>query len=177
MGGPRVLLIKLWDREFVVSAGEWCKNRMHGKGFFTWTDGRSYEGPTSTVPQLRRRALSCEGSLRCPAAVGGVGDYVNDVKEGQGVFKWPDGRMYEGSWKAPAEWSKSCFSVKRRGTVLSKRLAEELVSLSVWKDGKQHGNGYYTTVKGERRAGEFGPCRAASGRRPERGLTLTFNIV
>jgi len=36
---------------------------MHGRGVFTWPDGRKYEG-----------------------------EYVEDKKEGQGVFYWPDGR-------------------------------------------------------------------------------------
>ena len=43
---------------------------MHGKGVFTWPDGRKYEG-----------------------------DYKNDHKEGQGKFEWPNGRIYEGEWK------------------------------------------------------------------------------
>jgi hypothetical protein len=49
--------------------GEWLNNKMHGKGVFTWSDGRKYEG-----------------------------DYHDDKKSGYGVFTWPDGRMYEGMW-------------------------------------------------------------------------------
>ena len=36
---------------------------MHGRGVFTWPDGRKYEG-----------------------------EYIEDKKEGQGIFYWPDGR-------------------------------------------------------------------------------------
>jgi len=43
---------------------------MHGKGTFTWADGRCY-----------------------------VGEYANDLKEGQGTFTWCDGRKYEGAWE------------------------------------------------------------------------------
>lgn len=43
---------------------------MNGKGVFTWTDGRVYEG-----------------------------EYVEDKKEGYGEFQWPDGRRYNGEWK------------------------------------------------------------------------------
>ena len=42
---------------------------MHGKGVFTYKDGKVYKG-----------------------------DYVNDKKEGHGVCEWPDGRSYDGSW-------------------------------------------------------------------------------
>ena len=43
---------------------------MHGKGIYTWKDGRRYEG-----------------------------DYFNDKKHGFGVYAWADGRRYEGEWK------------------------------------------------------------------------------
>ena len=42
---------------------------MHGKGKYTWPDGRSYEGY-----------------------------YLLDVKEGHGKHIWPDGKTYEGQW-------------------------------------------------------------------------------
>lgn len=42
---------------------------MHGKGIFTWRDGRKYEG-----------------------------EYVDDKKEGKGVFTWNDNRKYDGYW-------------------------------------------------------------------------------
>lgn len=51
---------------------------MHGKGKFSWPDGREYEG-----------------------------EYFNDLKHGYGVFKWyfffvycsrADGRLYKGPW-------------------------------------------------------------------------------
>ena len=42
---------------------------MHGKGVFTWIDGRKYEE-----------------------------EYINDKKQGKGVFEWPDGRKYDGEW-------------------------------------------------------------------------------
>ena len=43
---------------------------MHGKGIFTWDNGKKYEG-----------------------------DYVDDKKEGHGVMIFPDGRIYDGHWK------------------------------------------------------------------------------
>ena len=43
---------------------------MHGKGEYSWDDGRHYSG-----------------------------DYVNDKKEGYGFFVWPDKRTFRGFWK------------------------------------------------------------------------------
>lgn len=42
---------------------------MHGEGFFTWPDGRSYKG-----------------------------GYIADKKHGFGTFTWADGKTFEGSW-------------------------------------------------------------------------------
>jgi hypothetical protein len=42
---------------------------MHGKGHYTWGDGRSYEG-----------------------------EYSHDKKHGQGVYIWNDDRKYDGQW-------------------------------------------------------------------------------
>lgn len=38
---------------------------MHGKGVYTWKDGRKYDG-----------------------------DYKHDKKDGYGTYKWADGRKY-----------------------------------------------------------------------------------
>lgn len=50
--------------------GSWKENKLHGRGRYTWEDGRSYEG-----------------------------QYVDDKKEGFGIYVWPDGRKYEGWWR------------------------------------------------------------------------------
>ena len=47
---------------------------MHGRGIFTWSDGRKYEG-----------------------------EYIDDKKEGHGIFTWPDGRQYDGNWQQTSE--------------------------------------------------------------------------
>ena len=46
------------------------RSKMNGKGRFTYKDGKWYEG-----------------------------EYVNDKKEGYGVYFW-DSKTYEGEWKA-----------------------------------------------------------------------------
>ena len=43
---------------------------MHGKGVYSWKDGRKYEG-----------------------------DYNQDKKEGFGIYTWANGRKYVGEWK------------------------------------------------------------------------------
>jgi len=43
---------------------------MHGKGIFTWADGRVY-----------------------------TGEYYEDKKHGFGKVEWPGGKAYEGQWR------------------------------------------------------------------------------
>jgi hypothetical protein len=39
-----------------------------------------------------------EGVFTWPDGRKYVGSYVDDKKEGHGVFYWPDGRKYDGMW-------------------------------------------------------------------------------
>jgi len=64
---------------------------MHGKGEFTWKDGRKYKG-----------------------------DYVYDKKHGYGLFEFGDGRVYNGQWKdgvqhGDGEFFENGNSESRRG--------------------------------------------------------------
>jgi hypothetical protein len=37
------------------------------------------------------------------------GEYVNDVKHGQGKYIWPDGRIYDGEWSQGKRWGKATY--------------------------------------------------------------------
>jgi hypothetical protein len=43
---------------------------MHGKGVYTWKDGRKYEG-----------------------------EYKLDRKDGYGTYTWADGKKFDGQWQ------------------------------------------------------------------------------
>ena len=38
------------------------------------------------------------GTLTQPNGITYEGEMVRDKREGHGVYKWPDGRYYEGGW-------------------------------------------------------------------------------
>ena len=72
---------------------------MHGKGKFIFTEeGMQYEG-----------------------------DYVEDMKEGEGVLRFADGRVYNGSWKRG----------KMHGLARFKFSEEEEFKKGEWVDGKR----------------------------------------
>ena len=45
-----------------------------------------------------------------------LGEYKNDKKEGFGVYKWADGRRYEGMWKDGKQHGKGKF-IMANGTL------------------------------------------------------------
>lgn len=53
---------------------------MHGKGLFSWPDGRKYNG-----------------------------EYRDDLKEGYGEFEWADGRKFEGGWKSGKQYGEGVY--------------------------------------------------------------------
>ena len=76
-----------------VYEGDFFDNMAHGKGVYTWPDGKRYEG------DLRNDSLHGKGVFDWKDGRRYVGGYVNDKKEGWGEFVWPDGRRYVGNWK------------------------------------------------------------------------------
>ena len=38
-----------------------------------------------------------------------IGHYVNDRKEGEGEFTWPDGKRYKGKWKEGSSMEKEQY--------------------------------------------------------------------
>ena len=54
--------------------GWWTDDRYHGKGFFTWGDAHEEAGHKY------------------------IGQFENGIRNGYGVYKWPDGRKL-GKWK------------------------------------------------------------------------------
>ena len=51
---------------------------------------------------------------------------MDDKKEGQGTFKWPDGRKYEGGWKNGKQHGKGTYTA----TSGKSKTGE-------WEDGKR----------------------------------------
>ena len=54
---------------------------LHGRGVYTWPDGRKYEG-----------------------------EYKDDKKDGEGIYTWPDGKKYDGGWKDSKQHGEATFT-------------------------------------------------------------------
>ena len=97
--------------------GQWFADKIQGNGVFTWANGDTYNGQwvdnrrqgQGTMTEKKRgrvhRPVGSEQAERAghlqrnPAACPITGSWSNDRKNGNGVFKWPDGSHYEGEWK------------------------------------------------------------------------------
>lgn len=81
--------------------GQFHMGTRNGNGTLTWSDGRRYTG------EWEDNQINGEGVLeytkndqfkRCKYA----GQFLNDMRHGQGRLEWGDGRWYEGPWQHDA---------------------------------------------------------------------------
>jgi|TARA_B110001450_G_C17265127_1_gene337134 hypothetical protein len=84
-----------------------------------------------------------EGVYKWPNGRMYKGSYVNDKKEGYGIYVYPDGRQYAGNWEKGVQHGEGNFTspsgVTRKGTWKEgKRLC--------WQDGQETGSNYSGTV-------------------------------
>ena len=84
---------KLWDYQ-----GEIVNGEITGNGTLKYGNNDEYIG------QLEKGQRHGKGKLKFSDNNANkqdyyVGDWVNDLKEGQGVFKWTSGFIYEGKWR------------------------------------------------------------------------------
>ena len=72
--------------------GEFCENKMHGNGVYTWADGNHYEGGFRNGKQHGHGIHAWkDGRLY-------DGEWREDRRHGRGVVWHPDGRIFDGAW-------------------------------------------------------------------------------
>ncbi len=69
------------------------KNKIHGKGVYTWPDGERYEG------DFKDGKADGEGVRTWPDGKRYEGEWKDDKIHGKGVYTWPSGQRYEGEFK------------------------------------------------------------------------------
>jgi len=81
--------------------GELDEGMRHGEGTLRWSDGREYTGA------WRDNQINGEGTLKYTTNDQFKrreyrGQFLNDMRHGQGRLEWGDGRWYEGPWEHDA---------------------------------------------------------------------------
>ncbi len=77
--------------------GEWKKDIMHGQGMYIFANGDRYQGAWKDGKKhgpgiyLYLADNEFKGDTY-------VGEYMNDIKNGQGTYIWKDGFKYTGNW-------------------------------------------------------------------------------
>jgi len=74
--------------------GDFEYGQRHGKGWYTWKDGRQYKG------QFVKNSREGKGTLIYPNSDFYEGHFVQGKRHGHGRFIFANGSMYEGHWIA-----------------------------------------------------------------------------
>ena len=105
--------------------GDWKDNKMHGEGVLIWTDGSKYEGT------FENDNLHGKGTFTYGKDDEFAGDiiecyYVEDSRNGQGIYKHKNGNYDIGTWK----------NHEKQGTFLCYNSNGQLLREEIYVDGK-----------------------------------------
>jgi len=161
--------------EFYV--GEFAVGKEHGEGTLTLPDCSTFVGQFNSGLRsgkghavFRRyiKTTTCDiaSALQTSVLLGSYeGGFENDRFQGEGTYKWNDGRRYEGQWHVNKMHGhgKYTFADGRTYEGQYKNGAKSGMGTYSWPDGRryvgqilqgtQHGQGVYINAKGKRREG------------------------
>mmetsp|Transcript_104606 Transcript_104606/g.300724 ORF Transcript_104606/g.300724 Transcript_104606/m.300724 type:complete len:295 (-) Transcript_104606:76-960(-) len=86
----------VWESKSEKYIGQWRVDAMDGCGRQVWQDGRVYDG------QFKAGRLHGDGRMEWRSREGSSsyeGQYLDDLKEGRGMYCSPAGQIYHGEWK------------------------------------------------------------------------------
>merc|ERR1712178_42591 len=106
--------------------GEYQEGKRHGFGVYKWA---KYEA-SEEEPDVMKVALDDEGKTVFQSTY--TGQYVANLKEGEGVFEYPDGSKYQGNWRHD----------KRHGDGVYWFPNGDIYS-GEWRFGSKHGRGTF----------------------------------
>ena len=123
--------------------GEFKFGVFHGKGTYTWDDGKKYQGEWDLGSE------SGYGTLVKPNGDKYEGEWAHGLPNGQGIFfygpnsEWP-GHIYNGEYKDDKRQGKGTYSWPNGDKYVGE-----------WKDDIRHGHGTFTLATGDKYVGEW----------------------
>lgn len=73
--------------------GEFCWNKLNGRGIYRWSNGDYYEG------EFSNNNINGQGKYYWKNGDNYIGEYKNGLKNGKGKMIWSNGNVYEGLFK------------------------------------------------------------------------------
>ncbi|XP_078354008.1 radial spoke head 1 homolog isoform X2 [Oculina patagonica] len=136
VGSDEVDEMKLYLGKYVGDRNE--KDERHGYGETLLPNGDEYQGEYQNG---KRHGMGKYTFVKGRARY--EGEYVEDLRSGQGIFWYPDGSVYEGAWATG----------ERNGYGVYTYINGDIYK-GEWKDGRRHGHGEYI-YKGNWSNGKF----------------------
>ena len=115
------------------------RNQRNGKGTFTFSDGRIYDGDWKDD-----KMNDVMGKYTWHNRDVYEGQFVDNMKRGRGTYNFADGRKYEGEWKDDKRNGKGTLTFPDRRKYVGE-----------WKDDQRHGKGTFTFPDGRIYDGEW----------------------
>merc|ERR1712054_99017 len=148
--------------------GEYQEGKRHGFGVYKWA---KYEA-NEEEPDVMKVALDEEGKTVFQSTY--TGQYVANLKEGEGVFEYPDGAKYQGEWRFGTKHGRGTFihaesNARLVGTfadgkfVKGKWVMADSTYTGGYKDNKPFGPGEFVFKNGNVQDGEYLQKEPAEG--------------
>lgn len=167
--------------------GEFQRSKLHGRGSMQWANGDSYEGEWSEgyregsgrwasagntyEGEWKQGKLHGQGTLKFHEGTY-MGDFLNNLREGQGKMEYTNGDVYEGGWKTNMRHGQGCLVGKADNFKYTGEWAEDckngfgklttkcgLSYEGEWKDDRRKGKGTQIEPDGSKYEGEYADDR------------------
>ena len=114
------------------------ENTLHGKGTFTWSDGKKYVG------DFKEGTNEGKGTFYWPDGDKYVGDFKKGKSDGKGTYTWSDGKKYVGDFKENLRSGKGTMT-----------WPDGKKYVGDFKEGKRDGKGTTTFPNGDKYVGDY----------------------
>eukprot|EP00970_Alexandrium_tamarense_P010455 scaffold2112_cov172-Alexandrium_tamarense.AAC.2 len=131
------------DRSRIIYDGDWERGRMHGYGSYYYYMDTLADGPHTGdkygqyIGEFRESMRNGRGVYTFPDESSYEGEWRENIPNGWGIFRWPDQSVFEGFWK----------DGRRHGAQGTLIASDGFKYEGAWVNGAMEGRGIATIPK------------------------------